>query len=217
MASSDRAHLDFPTIDHSDRLLPVDLRQSSPTPVQVLISTRGRRSPFWHFITATLAACLLGATTLRASVGFEHDACVRPPKALVAELVDWIRAATQYDVSRTRADPPVILFCDEGDTLDYAGGTTLIEPGEGGVYDYAARVIYIVAPWDPEDTWQRSILLHEIVHDVQFLNRSWPCPNATEIEAYELQDAWLLENGVQHDFNWLAIWFWAQCPGGPHP
>ncbi|MFW5642004.1 MAG: aminomethyltransferase family protein [Roseicyclus sp.] len=35
-------------MDQSDRIVPVNLRQSGPTPVQMLISTRVRKSPFWH-------------------------------------------------------------------------------------------------------------------------------------------------------------------------
>ena len=36
------------SIDQSDRKVPVNLRQSGPTPVEMLISTRVRKSPFWH-------------------------------------------------------------------------------------------------------------------------------------------------------------------------
>ena len=36
------------TVDQSDRKVPVNLRQSGPTPVQMLISTRVRKSPYWH-------------------------------------------------------------------------------------------------------------------------------------------------------------------------
>jgi len=35
-------------VDQSDRTVPANLRQSGPTPVQMLISTRVRKSPFWH-------------------------------------------------------------------------------------------------------------------------------------------------------------------------
>ncbi len=47
-ASPNRSHPNVPDIDQSDRLVPINLRQSGPTPVQLLISTRVRKSPFWH-------------------------------------------------------------------------------------------------------------------------------------------------------------------------
>ena len=36
------------TVDQSDRKVPYNLRQSGSTPVQLLISTRVRKSPYWH-------------------------------------------------------------------------------------------------------------------------------------------------------------------------
>ena len=36
------------SVDQTDRRVPINLRQSGPTPVQLLISTRVRKSPFWH-------------------------------------------------------------------------------------------------------------------------------------------------------------------------
>ncbi|RDC74181.1 aminomethyl transferase family protein [Rhodovulum sp. 12E13] len=48
MKTVTRAHPNVPGIDQSDRLVPRNLRQSGPTPVQMLISTRVRKSPFWH-------------------------------------------------------------------------------------------------------------------------------------------------------------------------
>lgn len=36
------------TVDQSDRSVPINLRQSGRTPVEMLISTRVRKSPYWH-------------------------------------------------------------------------------------------------------------------------------------------------------------------------
>lgn len=48
MAGTERTHPNVPGVDQSDRMVPCNLRQSGPTPVQMLISTRVRKSPFWH-------------------------------------------------------------------------------------------------------------------------------------------------------------------------
>jgi len=40
------------SVDQSDRKVPINLRQSGPTPVQLLISTRVRKSPYWHLSAA---------------------------------------------------------------------------------------------------------------------------------------------------------------------
>lgn len=41
-------HANVPEIDQSGRRVPYNLRQSGPTPVEMLISTRVRKSPYWH-------------------------------------------------------------------------------------------------------------------------------------------------------------------------
>ncbi len=37
-----------PSVDQIDRVVPINLRQSGPTEVQMLIDTRVRKSPYWH-------------------------------------------------------------------------------------------------------------------------------------------------------------------------
>jgi aminomethyltransferase len=48
MTYQNRSHPNVPGVDQSDRTVPANLRQSGPTPVQMLVSTRVRKSPFWH-------------------------------------------------------------------------------------------------------------------------------------------------------------------------
>ena len=38
------------SVDQSDRQVPYNLRQSGPTKVEMLISTRVRKSPYWHYL-----------------------------------------------------------------------------------------------------------------------------------------------------------------------
>jgi glycine cleavage system aminomethyltransferase T len=49
MTKKDRAdHPNVPSVDQADRRVPINLRQSGPTAVEMLISTRVRKSAFWH-------------------------------------------------------------------------------------------------------------------------------------------------------------------------
>ena len=45
---SSNTHPNVPSVDQSDRTVPINLRQSGPTSMELLISTRVRKSPFWH-------------------------------------------------------------------------------------------------------------------------------------------------------------------------
>lgn len=46
--ASEASHPNYPTVDQSDRIVPRNLRQSGDDGMQMLISTRVRKSAFWH-------------------------------------------------------------------------------------------------------------------------------------------------------------------------
>jgi hypothetical protein len=139
----------------------------------------------------------------------------RVPEALFNELVGWIATHTMYDVGVTWKNPPEIVFCAVGDIIAYEGHDLLVDPALRAAYDLPARRIHLVEPWSPDSLADRSILLHELIHDVQLLNRDWPCLAAPEWEAYRLQDLWLQEQSVILPFDWPAIRRLSECPDAP--
>jgi hypothetical protein len=166
----------------------------------------------------SLVACALlalaGAASAEAPCA-PADAAPRVPEVLLAELVGWIALHTMYDVGSTWRDPPEVIFCTVGDVIAYEGRDLLVDPALRAAYDLPARRIHLVEPWSPDSLVHRSVLLHELIHDVQLLNRDWPCLAAPEWEAYRLQDLWLQEQGVILPFNWPAIRRLSECPDAP--
>ena len=63
------------SVDQSDRRVPINLRQSGPTPVEMLISTRVRKSPYWHL--AYEAGCW--RATRRPAAAVEPQAEIETP------------------------------------------------------------------------------------------------------------------------------------------
>ena len=57
------------SVDQSDRIVPINLRQSGRTPTELLISTRVRKSPYWHLshVPAAGAPRSTIASTIRAA------------------------------------------------------------------------------------------------------------------------------------------------------
>ncbi len=136
---------------------------------------------------------------------------------LIDSLLDWIAANTDYDVSQTRREKPSVSFCDFADHLDYEDKDIIVETEFRGLYDKAARHIYLVAPWSPDDVMNVGTLLHELIHDVQLLNRDWPCWGRAEWQAYKLQETWLKERGLDPEFSWLKIFMITRCRQNMHP
>lgn len=132
---------------------------------------------------------------------------------LVAELLDWIVASTDYAPA---LPPPEIVFCETGDCIPYETGTVIVGETLNGAYDrYNARIV-LIRPWDVTDTRDQSILLHELVHHVQLGNRDFDCLAATELEAYRLQDAYLSQHGIASGFDWSQINLLSSCPPAAH-
>jgi len=159
----------------------------------------------------TLALALQGEPATSSARG---DGAPSLPAGLLDKLVGWIALHTMYDVSATWRDPPEIVFCAVGATIDYEGRELLVDPAFRAAYDLSARRIHIVQPWSPDSLVDRSVLLHELVRDVQLRNRGRDCIGAPGWEVYRLQDLWLQEHGVILPFDWPAIRWMSECPPG---
>lgn len=134
-----------------------------------------------------------------------------PADSLKTALLEWIGENSDYPVSGSLAHPPAVRFCAHGSTLVYEGKAIHFDDRLNGVYDQTTKQICLAKPWHASSVKDRGVLLHELVHHVQFESKGWACPKATEWEAYKLQEAWLLENGVAPDFNWVAILLDSSC------
>ena len=155
---------------------------------------------------------------LTATPAFPDDTCLDPtelptiPDTLLKDLTGWIALNTHYDVSLLYRQPPDISFCYVGDYISLEGQSLRVEPELRAAFDLPKRQIHLVLPWSPDNPRDRSVLLHELVHDVQLANTEWPCVGAPEIEAYLLQHAYLKSFGIASGFDWPSIFRLSICP-----
>jgi hypothetical protein len=133
-------------------------------------------------------------------------------KRLFNEMIAWIAMNTSYDLLATYDDPPTISFCAVGEVIEYEDADLLVDAVLLAAYDREKRHIFLTHPWSPLNYFDQSVLLHELIHDVQLQNRDWDCTGAPELEAYLLQDKWLFEHGIIHHFNWPMIRRLSLCP-----
>ena len=112
---------------------------------------------------------------------------------LVATLLAWVVAQTGL----AAPDVPRIV-------VDQIG--TVKNENVQAFYRHATATIYLSETWRSDRLRDQSILLHELVHHVQWFNRvSAPCVSAFERQAYDLQVRWLREQGVADPYKLIRI------------
>ena len=87
--------------------------------------------------------------------------------------------------------------------------------GATALYDHRNNIIYIDKSIDTESVFGKSVLLHELVHFVQYQNdmdKKVPCQFKLEPLAYKVQNQYLYENGIKHLlFDERHIFFTSLC------
>ena len=121
------SHPNNPKIDQSDRVVPYNLRQSGRTPVELLISTRVRKSPFWHL--SIEAGCWRATIYNRI---YHPRGYVRPEDGgMMAEYDALVNRVTMWNVAVERQirvkGPDAEAFVNYVITRD----ATKIKPGNG--------------------------------------------------------------------------------------
>ena len=138
-------------------------------------------------------------------------------KEIIMALMIWIGANTNYNVDVLE---PKILFVTQ-DQLEQAyygeenyEGTVLY-----GFYDITLNLIILPDTWDRTDPWSQSVLLHEMIHYLQDVNKiKYFCVEEMEKDTWPLQKQYLKE---QHNFDWDYDKLWhlliSSCPSaGPY-
>lgn len=169
---------------------------------------------------AVRAACVAGTACAVLATGGPAQASLRAcdvDPGLVREMLEWIGEQTAYDVSDALAAPPTIMLCDRGDRIHYEGRSIIVDETIRGLYDLEKRRIVLTEPWDADDPRDQAVILHELIHHVQWTSRDWECHGAPEPEAYRLQEQWLAERGIEADFDWFSILVRARCLRDIHP
>ncbi len=121
------SHPNVASVDQSDRIVPINLRQSGSTPVQMLISTRVRKSPFWHL---SIEAGAWRATVYNRM--YHPRGYIRPEDGgAMAEYHALVNRVTLWNVAVERQirvrGPDAEAFVNYLITRDVTG----IEPGRG--------------------------------------------------------------------------------------
>jgi len=134
--AEDQEHPNFPSVDQSDRVLPRNLRQSGDPGIEMLVSTRVRKSPFFHksFVENGAWRCTVYNRIYhpRGMVEPEDGGMMKEYDALVNRVTLWdvaverqirvkgpdAEALTNYVITRDATDIDVmkgkyVILCNE--------------------------------------------------------------------------------------------------------
>lgn len=140
--------------------------------------------------------------------------------ALLLALLAWIGGQTGYAVPATAEELPAV------ERLDPAAMARLVYPQASqerlrqrtvlGAYDVHKGpngTIYLSADLDLADEANQGVLVHELVHFLQYRSgKAFRCLGKMEAEAYAVTRAWLAERGLPDQHDDIAVFFASKCP-----
>jgi hypothetical protein len=119
-----------------------------------------------------------------------------------ASSIAWIVEKTGWTVR----EAPLIRFLPYAELVKIFSGGKATDYHVDALYSETDHTIYLPDSWRPDDLHDRSILLHEVVHHLQYLNNvKVTCQTEYEYQAIELQVTWLREQGVDDPLDLLHI------------
>ena len=119
-------------------------------------------------------------------------------KELLVALMLWIGANTNYNVDLSL--PEVIRMDRAPLEYQYFQGKVPKNSDIHGFYNLKDKKIYIREEYSIDHAWAQGLLLHELLHYVQDMNKEvFQCVAEMEKEAWPLQQKYLKE---VHEFIW---------------
>lgn len=120
---------------------------------------------------------------------------------LAESLIEWIVANTEL-LSHDRPDIRFVTAEWMAERLDQKS----MMAAPRALYGLSTHILYLPIQWSPSDIGDQSILLHELVHHLQSINETpVSCPAQYNGLAYQVQIAWLIEQGVSAPYEFLGI------------
>ena len=127
---------------------------------------------------------------------------------LILSLIVWIGANSDYDVDFPQ---PIVVMTTQHNMCELFGISDKFRCEVSGLKGFYNEdiTIYLGTDFNADDPHHVSRLLHELVHYVQYQNgNSYLCRGNMEIEAYDIQDKWRKDKGLEPvlaEFNRLML------------
>ena len=159
-----------------------------------------------------LVAVMLLAPTMVYSAHSDHS---------IQSMIQWIESNSKYQYNNQTLPQIQRLTATEICTATFPDLEPHADCNVAGYYDHEQNLIVVsdtVTEYMVEDHFYEVVLLHELVHYLQYYNGEYEraeCKQALEIDAFDLQDKWIAEQGIdpEQKNDPLFVIFVTMCPG----
>ena len=151
-------------------------------------------------------------------------------EALLLTLLLWINQNTQFDYNAANGLPTIeaadqmtlaeLMIDDDAEfannrhTVSFQNFVNQLE----ALYDHDQDRILVSARIDVNSPYGRSVLIHELVHFIQYRQGAQDqvnCLNALEKEAYETQALYMAAHDIPMNFDKLTVALRSICWDNP--
>lgn len=137
---------------------------------------------------------------------------------LMISLLEWINVHTEFEYKNTYL--PSLVFVNSQNIAEIAFGKSLPADIDAmslnimGLYNFNEKTIYLLDSVDLKTEAGRAILLHELVHYLQYeekIDKEIECKNELEALAYSIEAQYLHEHNQGHNINQKFIHNVSSC------
>ena len=139
----------------------------------------------------------------------------------VQDMVTWIESNSRYEYHGQQLPRVERYTPEQVCAATYPDKEPHADCNIAGFYDHETNLIVVadsVTEYMVEDHFFEVVLLHELVHFLQYYDGEYEraeCKQALEIDAFDLQDQWIDEQGIdpEQKNDPLFVVFVTMCPG----
>jgi|APSaa5957512535_1039671.scaffolds.fasta_scaffold20243_4 hypothetical protein len=131
---------------------------------------------------------------------------------LASELLNWINQHSSFDYSVDQIPKVKTVNARKIAAIAFGGALPKAVNPENlkifGLYNFKEKTIYILETIDLNTEKGKAILLHELVHYIQYQSgkdKLVNCIKELEPKAYEIEEAYLNKHGIAVDLNYAGV------------
>jgi hypothetical protein len=131
---------------------------------------------------------------------------------LASELLNWINQHSSFDYSVDQIPKVKTVTARKIAEIDFGRALPKAVNSESlkifGLYNFKEKTIYILETIDLNTEKGKAILLHELVHYIQYQtgkDKLVNCVKELEPKAYEIEEAYLNKHGIAVDLNYAGV------------